>query len=187
MHWSIRSTGSKTCLLTTVLLLAMTSGPARAAGDVDWANLKPETVLNAISVFAADPGSAKNDAVISVIIKFADASPNVTVTVDSGFFPWVDRKPEIEKRDLLLTAFIAGNIRPQLEKQVKKDHPIEGIQLMCKVYVALRKKKTIPSIPELDKWSKLDKAGIAKLIPKIQNKKEPYVPIGSSVPRDPAR
>ena len=53
---------------------------------------------------------------------------------------------------------------------------------MCKVYVALRKKNAIPSIPELDKWSKLDKAGIAKLIPKIQNKKSPYVPI-SRVPR----
>ena len=139
--------------------------------EIDWANLKPETVLNAISILEIDPTGKKAAAAMAVVMNFTEASENVLVILNSGYFPWLDRKAKPDLADgQLLAAFVAGNVRPQLQKQVNKDHAAEGLDFMLRTYAKLRAKKLVKKIPECEKWSKLDMAGLRKLVIEIRGK-----------------
>ena len=161
-----------------VIVFVALAGSVRAADQIDWGNLESDTVLKAISMFEADPGGKNSAGAMAIIVNFAEASANVLVTIDSGFLPWLTRKPPVKNGEVLLAAFVAGNIRPQLEKQVKQDHPVEGILFMCQVYTALRQKKLIEKLSEPEEWRKLNRDGIAKLIPKIRYKESQQSPAG---------
>jgi len=153
-------------LLMAALLIA---APFCRAVDVDWGNLKKETVMNAISSFDSNPGNMDGEIAGSVIISFAEASTNVTVNIDAGFLPWMHREPVVRRGELLLVAFVAGNIRPQLKSGIDQDQPVDGILFMCRVYTALRKENLIAEIPEPELWCKLSRKEVAKLVSSLQS------------------
>ena len=157
------------CLRAATNDVARSTGDTVAADDFDWANLETGIVLKAIAMFAADPGGTNAAGAMAIIVNFVEASTNVEVGICAELQPWMCRKPAIKKGGTLLAAFIAGNIRPQLEKHVNQDHPAEGVVLMCEVYKTLRQRGLIQAVPELEQWSKLDRAGIDRLIPKRED------------------
>ena len=159
----------KNYFLTTLAIAALVY-PIHAGDNIDWAKLEPQTVLKAIATFESDPTGTNGPGAMTLIVNYAEVSTNVTVTVNSGYLPWVSREPKIRNGELLLTAFVAGNVQTQLQQGVKKDYPVEGILLMCRVYTTLRRKDQIERIPEMEKWSKLDKGGVKDLVPKIKRK-----------------
>ena len=77
-------------------------------------------------------------------------------------------KENIKNSDILLVAFAAGNMRPQLINKEKKDHPVEGMIFMLRIYNKLRKAKKIEAISTLDQWSTLSVNELRGLIPKIK-------------------
>jgi hypothetical protein len=102
-----------------------------------------DMALKAIQLFEQNPTSDKIIGVIGVITSFAKKSDKVTVTLDQRFFPWTYGEIEkhkdekyVRKLALLMGAFIAGNIKPQIHKNEKKDHPFEGLKTMLKAYKA---------------------------------------------------
>jgi hypothetical protein len=151
-------------LLAIIGIACSTVASAQDADNIDWANLKTETVLKAINAFEAAPAGEGSDAEAAIIVRFAEASSNVQVTVNVSLLPWIKNAKEITNSEKLLAAFVAGSIRPQLRKGINKDQPVDGVIYMCKVYTALRKAKAIENIPELGKWSKLDRTGVQILI-----------------------
>jgi hypothetical protein len=157
------------CVAIVIALVALANS-LRAADNFDWATVKPDAVLKAIAAFESDPGGTNTAGAMVIIANYAQASTNVSVTINEGYLPWFSKKPEIKNGQVLLMAFVAGNIRPQLEKRLKQDHPADGLLLMCKMYATLRKKNQIEPIPQVEEWSKLDRAGIRNLVPKIQRK-----------------
>lgn len=132
--------------------------------EIDWANLKPETVLRAINYFEAEPLGEDSDTAMAVIMRFTDASPNVLVGINVSLMPWMKESKEVKNSEKLLAAFVAGNIRPQLQDGVNKDQPVDGVISMCRVYTAMRKAEAIEEIPALKEWSKLDRTGVELLI-----------------------
>src|SRR6266853_6056433 len=111
-------------ILITIALFTV-AGSLRAADDVDWANVKSDTVLKAIALFKSDPGGTNAPGTMAIIANYAEARTNVHVTINSGYLPWLSQKPEIKNGEVLLAAFVAGNVQAQLEKRVKQDHPAD--------------------------------------------------------------
>ena len=107
---------NKICILLCLVLLPL--GTIGTAKKIDWAKLPSKTVLKAISRFKSDPLAAKADGILAIIVNFADKSPNVYVEIDVGYLPWIKQK-RIKNSDILLAAFIAGNIRSQLISKKK--------------------------------------------------------------------
>jgi len=117
--------------------------------DVEyWAKVKPQTVLKVISMLEADPAGKDAEEAMSIIVNFAQASNDVLVVIIPRYLPWLTRKPKVDNREILLASFVAGNVRAQLQKQIKKNHPAEGLHFMLGVYTKLRAKELIEKIPE---------------------------------------
>lgn len=158
-------------VLASVLLLG-SSLPVQAE-EPDWANLEPELVLKAIADFEADPGGTNSAGNLAVIVNFAEASSDVQIVLDEATLPWLVRKPETKGENILLGAFVAGNIRPQLEKKVNQDCPVDGLLFLGRVYRALRPGGTVGVVPELEKWSKLDRAALTRLVAEKRGENSP--------------
>ena len=62
----------------------------------------------------------------------------------------------------MLGAFISGNIKSQLERNTKEDSPYPGILQTLKVYRQIKAKDNKASIPELEKFAKLEAEGKLK-------------------------
>jgi hypothetical protein len=157
-------------LILIAIALVTLAGSVLAADDIDWANVKSDTVLKAIAMFESDPGGTNASEAMAIIANYAEASTNVSVTINTGYLPWLSQKPEIKNGKVLLVGFVAGNVKAQLEQRIKQDQPAEGLLLMCKVYTTLRKKNQIELIPQIEEWRKLDRDGIKNIIPKIKRK-----------------
>ena len=154
------------CILVSSILFSI--GVSGAEEKIDLAKLSPQTVLRAISRFQSEPLKAKSNGILSIIINFADESQNVYIEVNSGYMPWLKQKKNINNTDILLVSFVAGNMRPQLINKEKKDHPVEGMIFMLRIYNKLRKAKKIEAISTLDQWSTLSVNELRELIPKIK-------------------
>jgi len=141
--------------------LAASSAAAEAPGRA------PAAVLLAIATIEADPSGPSARDAMGVVTRFAEESDAVIVVLDSAFFPWTARGKELKNGDMLQAAFIAGDMRPQLQTKRAQDHPAEGLRLMLKTYAALRKSGRIEAIPQLAEWEKLDDEGIRALVAKI--------------------
>jgi hypothetical protein len=116
--------------------LVLLVGVAAAGDETDRAKLS-ETMLKAIARLEENPFKAKGDGTVAIIATFADKSDSVLIEVNTGYIPWLERKGKND--DVLLAAFIAGNVRPQLVQRVKKNHPVAGLQFMLAVYARLLK------------------------------------------------
>ena len=87
--------------------------------------------------------------------KFADDSPDVFVMVQEQDFPWLQRTgrgtPKEKKYgDLLLTSFMGGNIRAQLEKNVCQDMREAGLASLRKTYAKIREADPAFQLDELE-------------------------------------
>src|SRR5262249_21731376 len=106
----------KNRIFITSVLISL-AGSLHAADDMDWSNLKPATVLKAISLFKSDPGGTNAPKAMGMIARYSEVSTNVLVIINSGYMPWYSHQPLIKNGKILLVAFVAGNLKPQLEKQ----------------------------------------------------------------------
>lgn len=155
-------------LLAAFLIIFI--GFVEAGEQIDPKDISPEVVLKAIKLLEADPIEANTAGTNALIIIFTTASSDVIAEISSDYLPWLKQKKNIENADILLTAFIAGNIKPQLIKKIKKDHPFEGVKFMLNIYAKLRKDNKIQAIPKLDEWNKLEDDDLKKIIGEIKAK-----------------
>ena len=156
-----------TRLIPIAALLTLTA-PAHAEDASHINRVDPITILRAIALMEIDPGKVELRPAQGLILQYANSSTNITVTMDPGFFPWMSRNPKPRNAHILLAAYVAGNIRPQIENQTNRNHPIEGMLFMCNAYKQLRKRLQVDRIPELERWKKMDRKGAITLIPYIR-------------------
>lgn len=133
-------------------LLSMT---ASAEDKIDYANLDPKVVIKGINKFLKDPTAKEAKGYASIIVSFAQESDDIYLKISMDRQPWllVDGLPD--KVTLLTAAYIGGNVKKQLEMGKEIDSPKEGFAAALVVYKALRSKKQLPKIDEMEKWSKL--------------------------------
>src|SRR5262245_35128714 len=112
-------------MLTNVLLCAcflLAADPATqpAASATDKA-----TIRAVIDYFLKSPA---NDQRARQIMKFAQDSDDVLISLDSMVVTWMRHQPKYEQADMLLAVFVGGNVRSQLESGKTTDDSYAGLQ-----------------------------------------------------------
>lgn len=131
-------------------------GTAQKEMSHAWAGFIAETerrneVLKLIDDLFADPLSEESRANGSEILRYAEESELVQISIDVAAMPWmaVDDYPRAE---LLLLASIAGNMEKQFETGEFEDHPVNAMKRALEVYALLRKKKNTPELADMERY-----------------------------------
>jgi hypothetical protein len=118
--------------------------------------ISKETALKAIELFRADSLSAQGQGAGSIILQFAEQSPDVEVSVRPKVLPWLDAKPQPKHASQLLGAFFAGNIKSQLESGQTKDDSYAGVLQVIATYRQIQQREPAFKVPAVDKLIDLE-------------------------------
>jgi len=120
-----------------------------AATNVDEGT--KETIFRAMEALETDPlGEGRFH--IPALKEFVNSSPDVIVVFRDSTLRWMRDAPKDEPifMDALYAAFAGGNTRAQLENNICRDEPVEGLKSVVKVYEAWLKNNEGKNIPSLD-------------------------------------
>jgi hypothetical protein len=141
--------------LTTLLLsIAMFAQAIIPDGKVS-----KDEVQQAIARFMASPGPGADAQLIN---KFAEESTDCTIGISPNVMPWVNLKPAPKYSGALMTAFVAGNVKSQLDSGKNADDPYAGLLSVFKVYDKLREKDKDFKVAQIDELIAKEKSGELK-------------------------
>lgn len=140
--------------LTMSLLVFTLTTWAKNNGAHDKISITPEATLKAISIIEDNPLAPEADAAVASIIDFSIQSDKVLITLDEKTVPWLAKIKDHKYGKLLLGAYIAGDVRTQLNAGVCKDQPDAGIAQVIATYQYLKQHAGIKPIPEIEKLIK---------------------------------
>lgn len=120
-----------------------------------------ESILNAVKALENDP-LATGTLAAPAILDFAKDSEDVTVSLNPSTLPWIAAGERLPHQELLLAAFVGGNIRSQLLESKLEDSPVDGMRCVFKVYMKLRESKPSLRSPEIERLMRLDVEGRLK-------------------------
>lgn len=141
------------------LFLALTFNGAEAA-DTGKPVSKDEA-MKAITLFQTDPVSKEGLAAIRVFMSFADHSDKVRVSVSQATVPWLKDKDasDADTRDILLGAYVAGNLESQLKSGKSADDVYAGWEQVLTTYAQLLHINSAAKITEVEVLKKKDADG----------------------------
>ena len=143
---------SRLATVSVFLFLSMTNlASAKAA-------VSETSVRQAIATFLRMPASPSSKRSMSTIVTFASESDDVSVTVSQKAVPWYGDK-EVQHGEVLLCAFISGNILSQLDTGVNRDDSYSGLVKVFRVYRYLQKRRKGYSVPAVDRLLQVHKDG----------------------------
>jgi len=122
-------------------------------------SIEPHIALKAVQMFRADPGAENAKSLLAVIVNFAEHSEDVIVTIDDNYFPGEFSSLKSKNMQILLGAYVAGNIEKQLLTGVKLDSPAEGIELMLFSYLVLQHSGAMEKHATFEEWVHLNSIG----------------------------
>lgn len=142
-----------------------------------------EEVLKAIQVFSRSPQSEEGRLAASTITRYANASDDVAVSLTPEIVPWFGIPKPPKHSGTLLAAFIAGNVKSQVEKKTKGDDSHAGLQQVIKTYAQLKESDKSYSVPEVEKFVELESKGELKKYVEDAAKKDAAPPVKQPVKR----
>ena len=143
--------------LAALLLLVLGTLPAAGAEPAD--PITKAAVLKAIATFRREPASERGRESAEVILRFANDSPDVLVTLSPQALPWTEETPPPREGRVLLAAFVAGNVRAQLARGAAKDDSLAGVEQVIETYRQLQRanpRLKIPSVEHLIELAERD-------------------------------
>ena len=93
------------------------------------------------------------------IIEFAGESPNYHVELQVGYMPWVKDKGLPKGSQILLAAFVAGNLREQMRKNSSHPEPYAGVRAALDVYRKIRAEDSAFRIEKVERFLAMEKQG----------------------------
>jgi hypothetical protein len=112
-----------------------------------------------ISAFLTDPLSQASQDAARQINQFCEESPDHEVVIDAKYMPWLGSSKPPEKSEILLVAFMAGNLKAQIEKKTSKPEPYAGALAVIDVYNKIRANTMGYRVSSIDQWISLEKQG----------------------------
>ena len=95
-----------------------------------------------------------------IILRFARESPDVVIVASPKFLPWIESsKVQDDAKEVLLIAYVAGDVQAQLDKKHIKDDPTAGIEQVIATYRLLQKTEPQLKITEVEKLIDLERQG----------------------------
>jgi hypothetical protein len=145
-----------------VPLIAFFAATMSVAAPADPVITK-EIALKAIGIFRNDPLSEDGRGAAAIIVTFVDKSHDVVVGLSKKVFPFFDA-PGVSQKEInvLLAAFVAGNIDSQLLRGVKKDDAYAGDLQLIQTYRQLQKNNPKLKIPAIEKMAEMEQRGELK-------------------------
>ena len=130
--------------------------PARADTPITKAQ-----VLKAINTFQTDPVGKEGFAASAVIMTFARSSAAVHVSVTRDTTPWLTNKDasDADTRNILLTAYVAGNLAAQLKSGHASDDVYAGWEQLLNTYAQLLHINSAAKIEEVEELKKKEADG----------------------------
>ncbi|MEW6282855.1 MAG: hypothetical protein AB1758_29860 [Candidatus Eremiobacterota bacterium] len=149
-----------------VLLTAMASAQPKPPTRQD--------VERAIAAFEADPLGPGAKPHIATIVTFSIESDSVLVEMSPVTVPFIEDKNE-KYLDPLLSAFIAGNVKAQLQAGKAEDRSVEGVREALRVYAMIRQRDPQYRSAGMDRLAEAESQGrlaafIAEEKRKLQDK-----------------
>jgi hypothetical protein len=142
------------------LLIVVVCAALSPAHAQDVTKYSPETILQLIGILVRDPISERGLAARAVILEFAEKSDTVLIEVSERAMPWAadDRVPQ-QARLVLTGAYVAGNVKSQLERKVNANDSMAGWKEVFRAYDILRKHAGGLRVPGVEKLLEEDKSG----------------------------
>ncbi len=145
------------------LLFVLACVAVQAVRAQDVTKYSPETILQLISILERDPMSERGVAARSVILEYAEKSDIVLIEVSERAMPWVKDQRVPEQARLVLTgAYVAGNVKSQLERKVNANDSLAGWKEVFRAYDVLRKHTGGLRVPGVEVLLEEDKNGKLK-------------------------
>ena len=118
--------------------------------------LDRELVNKALTVYQQTPLSEEGQSAGAILFMFASKSKEVKIALREELVPWIrTADPDDPVSQQLLVAYIAGNVKSQLEQGKPIDDPYSSIQMVLKIYALIKTKDPDMSIPELEQFAAL--------------------------------
>jgi hypothetical protein len=151
----------KTFFTVSLLVLFSCAGKAAFENKTD--------ILQYITIIENDPMSMDADKAYPAILRYAEKSKDVTVTIDEKVLPWVGGK----YTRILLGSFIAGNMKPQIENKKNEDNTFAGLLLLFDAYNLIKKADPDFIEQEIEKQQELQaKNELRQYLIDLKNEKE---------------
>jgi hypothetical protein len=123
-----------------------------------------EQALQAISVLEKNLLSPQAADAAKTVVVYAQLSDDVLVDIGPEQLPWIseewglDKDREVSLHSLLVAAFVAGNVKPQIKNEKAEDDTYSGWLFAIETYHRLRSKENFRS-PSIEALSKLQAEG----------------------------
>jgi hypothetical protein len=146
----------RTTFTAVALLICATCGLA--------ATPSKEDALQAISVLEKNLMSPQAAVAARTIVVYAQLSDDVMVDVGPEQLPWIsedwglDKDRETALHSILVAAFVAGNVKPQIKNDKAEDDTYSGWIFTIETYRRLRARENFRS-PSIEALSKMQSEG----------------------------
>jgi hypothetical protein len=140
--------------LAVLFLSVLSLLPTSLLGATSEARIqqKIETLLRSPLSDAAKSAGAE-------IIEFAGESPNYHIELEVAYMPWVKDRALPKGSQILLAAFIAGNLREQMRKNSSTPEPYAGVLAALDVYQKIKRADGEFHIPKAEKFLAMERDG----------------------------
>lgn len=138
-------------LTTTILMQAIIQDPNAVPNKSE--------VLAAIGRFMESPGPTEDAKAIN---RFAEKSDAVTVNIADDVLTWLRHQPAYKYNGALLTGYVAGNVKSQLDSGKSGDDTYAGVLATFAVYDKLRERDKDFKVPEIEEQMAMQKKGNLK-------------------------
>jgi hypothetical protein len=145
----------KACLAVVAVVVAVFPANLAAAPSEAQIRQKIETLLRNPTSDAAKSAGAE-------IIEFAGESPKYHVKLEVGYMPWVKDRNLPQGSQILLAAFVAGNLREQMRKGSSTPEPYAGVLAALEVYQKVKRSNGAFHIPKAEQFLAMERAGTLK-------------------------
>jgi hypothetical protein len=135
-------------------LTALAMLPTDLLGSPSEARVKRsiENLLrNPMSSSAMDAGAE--------IIEYAGKTPNYNIELKVGYMPWVKERSLPKGSQVLLAAFVAGNLREQMLKNSARPEPYAGVVAALGVYEKMKRSDVTFRIATAEKFLAMERRG----------------------------
>jgi hypothetical protein len=129
-----------------------------------------QEVRAAIDAIEKDPVAAAKTDHLKTVMTFAEESPDVMIILDREVIPTWGNTTD-PHAPLLNAAFVAGNVKSQLDNKKNKDDSYAGLQSLFNAYHAIQASEKDYKVDAIDKLEALDKEGkLKEKVEQVQKK-----------------
>lgn len=115
-----------------------------------------DAALKAIAIFCENPFSEEAKAAAALVVNFSEKSPEVEINIESKSVPWFTEEPQPQHANLLLTAYIVGNTKSQLDRGKAQNDSLAGVLQAIATYQQIQKQEPDFKIPDVEKLIELN-------------------------------